>query len=68
MVHQRDLNSTVGSSFVWVLVKLIVTVLQQCCLECLVHPTVQSSLIDLKLGRGVVDLHGGVSILFPESF
>ncbi|KAF3503508.1 hypothetical protein F2Q69_00044115 [Brassica cretica] len=52
--------------------KLVVTVLQQCCLECLVNPTVRSSLIELKFGRGVVDwfildLHGGISLWLPES-
>ncbi|KAF3534512.1 hypothetical protein DY000_02042662 [Brassica cretica] len=55
-----------------VLVKLVVTVLQQCCLECLVNPTVRSSLIELKFGRGVVDwfildLYGGISLWLPES-
>ncbi|KAF3530703.1 hypothetical protein DY000_02040318 [Brassica cretica] len=50
--------------------KLVVTVLQQCCLECLVNPTVRSSLIELKFGRGVVDwfildLYGGISLWFP---
>ncbi|KAF2540931.1 hypothetical protein F2Q68_00031156 [Brassica cretica] len=53
--------------------KLVVTVLQQCCLECLVNPTVRSSLIELKFGRGVVDwfildLYGGISLWLPESF
>ncbi|KAF2592782.1 hypothetical protein F2Q70_00042657 [Brassica cretica] len=62
----------VGSSVFWVLVKLVVTVLQQCCLECLVNPTVRSSLIELKFGRGVVDwfildLYGGISLWLPES-
>ncbi|KAF2579072.1 hypothetical protein F2Q68_00000755 [Brassica cretica] len=52
--------------------KLVVTVLQQCCLECLVNPTVRSSLIELKFGRGVVDwfildLYGGISLWLPES-
>uniref|UniRef100_A0A0D3C9Z6 Retrovirus-related Pol polyprotein from transposon TNT 1-94 n=1 Tax=Brassica oleracea var. oleracea TaxID=109376 RepID=A0A0D3C9Z6_BRAOL len=52
--------------------KLVVTVFQQCCLECLVNPTVRSSLIELKFGRGVVDwfildLYGGISLWFPES-
>ncbi|KAF2553994.1 hypothetical protein F2Q68_00036456 [Brassica cretica] len=51
---------------------LVVTVLQQCCLECLVNPTVRSSLIELKFGRGVVDwfildLYGGISLWLPES-
>ena len=62
----------VGASVVWVLVKLVVTILHQCCLECLVNPTVGSSLIELKLGRGVVDLfildlYGGISLWLPES-
>ncbi|KAF3591415.1 hypothetical protein DY000_02020159, partial [Brassica cretica] len=62
----------VGSSVVWILVKLVVTVLQQCCLECLVNPTVRSSLIELKFGRGVVDwvildLYGTISLWLPES-
>ncbi|KAF3596036.1 hypothetical protein DY000_02023931 [Brassica cretica] len=53
-------------------VKLVVTVLQQCCLECLVNPTVRSSLIELKFGRGVVDwfildFYGGISLWLPES-
>ncbi|KAF3542039.1 hypothetical protein F2Q69_00019928 [Brassica cretica] len=52
--------------------KLVVTVLQQCCLECLVNPTVRSSQIELKFGRGVVDwfildLYGGISLWLPES-
>ncbi|KAF2548740.1 hypothetical protein F2Q70_00021132 [Brassica cretica] len=64
--------STVGTSVDWDLVKLVVTVLQQCCLECLVNPTVRSSLIELKFGRGVVDwfildLYGGISLWLPES-
>ena len=51
---------------------LVVTVLQQCCLECLVNPMVESSLIELKFGRGVVDLfildlNGGISLWLPES-
>ncbi|KAF3565136.1 hypothetical protein DY000_02016498 [Brassica cretica] len=51
-------------------VKLVVTVLQQCSLECLVNPTVRSSLIKLKFGRGVgdwfiLDLYGGISLWFP---
>ncbi|KAF2583164.1 hypothetical protein F2Q68_00005219 [Brassica cretica] len=58
----------VGASVVWVLVKLVVTIL----LEFLVNPTVGSSLIELKLGRGVVDLfildlYGGISLWWPES-
>ncbi|KAF2616463.1 hypothetical protein F2Q68_00041032 [Brassica cretica] len=63
--------STVGSSVVWILVKLVVTVLQQCCLEFLVNSTIESSLIEMKFGRGVVDLfildlYGGVSLWLPE--
>ncbi|KAF3548598.1 hypothetical protein DY000_02009556 [Brassica cretica] len=55
-----------------VLVKLVVTVLQQCCLECLVNPTVRSSLIELKFCRGVVDwfildLYGEISFWLSES-
>ena len=64
--------STVGASVVWVLVKLVVTALQQGCLGCLVNPTVKASLIDLKFGRSVVDLfildlYGEISLWFPES-
>ncbi|KAF2565032.1 hypothetical protein F2Q70_00016070 [Brassica cretica] len=63
---------TVESSVVWVLVKLVVIVLQQCCLECLVNPTVRSSLIELKFGRGIVDwfildFYGGISLWLQES-
>ncbi|KAF3510542.1 hypothetical protein F2Q69_00001430 [Brassica cretica] len=39
--------STVGFSVVWVLVKLVVTVLQWDSLGCLVNPTVRSSLLEL---------------------
>ncbi|KAF3539202.1 hypothetical protein F2Q69_00024399 [Brassica cretica] len=44
----------------------------KCCLECLVNPTVRSSPIELKFGRGVVDwfildLYGGISLWLPES-
>ncbi|KAF3586147.1 hypothetical protein F2Q69_00030575 [Brassica cretica] len=46
--------------------------LKQCCLECLVNLTVGSSLIELKFGRGVVDLfildlYGGIGLWLPES-
>ncbi|KAF2566683.1 hypothetical protein F2Q70_00028120 [Brassica cretica] len=52
--------------------KLVITVLQQCCLECLVNPTVRSSLIELKFVRGVVDwfildFYGRISLWLPES-
>ncbi|KAH0853016.1 hypothetical protein HID58_083213 [Brassica napus] len=58
--------STVGSSVVWVLVKLVVTALQQGCLGCLVNPTVRFSLIELKFGRESFDrgMHAGPVGLF----
>ncbi|KAF2589922.1 hypothetical protein F2Q70_00040367 [Brassica cretica] len=61
----------VGFSFSHRGVKLVVTVLQQCCLEFLVNSTIESSLIEMKFGRGVVDLfildlYGGVSLWLPE--
>ena len=51
---------------------IIVTVLHQYCLECLVNLTVNFFLIELKLGRGVVDLfildlYSGISLRLPES-
>ncbi|KAF3583964.1 hypothetical protein F2Q69_00028158 [Brassica cretica] len=52
--------STVGSSVDWVLVKLVVTVLQQCCLECLVA-LCSLSLCSVQVveqgGRGCTHIH-----------
>ncbi|KAF2602909.1 hypothetical protein F2Q70_00026348 [Brassica cretica] len=42
------------ADILWKLLQsLVVTVLQQCCLECLVNPTVRSSLIELKFGSAL---------------
>lgn len=55
-----DCISTVGSSQIWVLARLFAAVASSDfrlrCLECLENPTVNSSWIELKFGRGIPDL------------
>lgn len=65
--------STVGFSIIWVLVNHIAIILQQFCFKCLVNLTVESSLIEIRFGRGIVNLfilnsYRGISLKLSESW